>query len=314
MWHDKPYYSLDAYCKNTFGKKYYKIAINAGLTCPNRDGLLDTRGCIFCSKGGSGDFAVTRGSLGISEQIEAGLSLMGNKNTGDTYIAYFQAFTNTYGPIDYLEMIYKEALSSPLIGGISIATRPDCMGDDVVALLQTLQKKFAPKFIWVELGLQTIHEETALFIRRGYPLATFTDCALRLRDAGIPYIIHTILGLPDETHEDIFATINYVNQLKPFGIKLQLLHILRGTDLAELPDVTTYSLEEYIQVLIGCLEHLSPDIVVHRLTGDGRKEDLIAPLWSLNKRNVLNTLHKTMKEQNTYQGRCYDDSGCINAL
>jgi len=305
MWHDKPYYSLDAYCKNTFGKKYYKIAINAGLTCPNRDGRIDTRGCIFCSKGGSGDFAVIRENRNIAGQIEAGLSLMGNKKTGDTYIAYFQAFTNTYGPIEYLESIYREALSSPLIGGISIATRPDCMGDDIVALLQSLQKEFAPKFIWVELGLQTIHEDTALFIRRGYPLATFTDCAQRLKEADIPYIIHTILGLPGETPEDIYATVNYVNHLMPFGIKLQLLHILKGTDLAKLSDITTYSLEEYIQILIGCLERLSPEIVIHRVTGDGRKEDLIAPLWSLNKRNVLNTLHKTMKEQNTYQGRCY---------
>lgn len=314
MWHNKPYYSLDAYCKNTFGKKYYKIAINAGLTCPNRDGSLDTRGCIFCSRGGSGDFAVSRENLTISEQIEAGLALMGNKKTGDTYIAYFQAFTNTYGPLDYLETIYREALSSPLIGGISIATRPDCMSEEIVTLLQNLQQEFSPKFIWIELGLQTIHEETARFIRRGYPLDTFTDCAKRLSEVSIPYIVHTILGLPGETHEQIYATINYINQLKPFGIKLQLLHILKGTALALLPDITTYSLEEYIEVVIGCLERLSPQIVVHRLTGDGAREDLIAPLWSLNKRNVLNTLHKTMKEQKTYQGRCYHDSGCFNAL
>lgn len=305
-WHGKPYYSLDAYCKNTFQHKCYKIALNAHMTCPNRDGTLDTRGCIFCSAGGSGDFAVDGCGKSIEEQLAEGLSLFGDKKTGNHFIAYFQAFTNTYAPLEYLEKVYREALDCPSVCGISIATRPDCLADEVLTLLDSLQKEYKDKFIWVELGLQTIHEDTAEFIRRGYPLSCFTDAFERLKANNIPVIVHVILGLPQETTEMILETLAYLNRLQPFGIKLQLLHVLEHTDLAEYyrsGGFETLSKEDYLDLLIQCLLHLSPDIVIHRVTGDGPKDILIAPKWSCNKRDVLNSLHKQMKEMAAYQGR-----------
>lgn len=305
-WLDKPYYSLDAYCKNHFGHKCYKIALNAGMTCPNRDGTLDTRGCIFCSAGGSGDFA----SIGrtITEQLSNGKRLFGNKKTGESYIAYFQAYTNTYSSVENLYTIYTAALDEPEVCGISIATRPDCLGSDILDLLQDLKKKYPNKFIWIELGLQTIHEETAHYIRRGYSLSCFEEAVYNLTQLGIPFIVHVILGLPGESPEMIYDTIKTVNGYQPFGIKLQLLHVLSDTDLYidYMEDkFKTYEKEQYLDILIHCLELLSPDIVIHRLTGDGPKNLLIAPRWSLNKRDVLNSLHKTMKEHNTYQGRLF---------
>ena len=315
LWHDKPYYSLDAYLKNRYGHKCYKIAINAGMTCPNRDGTLDTRGCIFCSAGGSGDFAATGDSIAL--QLEQGKALFRDKNIGEHYIAYFQAYTNTYAPVEYLRSIYTEALSHPDVFGISIATRPDCLGKDVLDLLDELQGAFSDKFIWIELGLQTIHEETAEYIRRGYPLSCFEEAVESLTSLNIPYIVHVILGLPDETPNMIYKTIQYLNDLHPFGIKLQLLHILDGTDLANeyrTGKVHTYDKEEYLDILIKSLEILSPDIVVHRLTGDGPKDILLAPKWSLNKRDVLNTLHRQMKLTNAYQGRLFHATGPIDTL
>ena len=329
MWDDKPYYTLNAYCKQTYGEKLYKIALDAGFTCPNRDGTLGHNGCIFCSAGGSGDFAIkiydtagdvpvspggsfqtVRPAKSIDTQIAEGLSLFRAKKVGTRYIAYFQAYTNTYAPATYLEQIYTEALSHPDIAGISIATRPDCLSNECLLLLSSLQTKFPNKFIWVELGLQTIHEKTAQFIRRGYPLTVFEDAMERLQKCNIPVIIHVILGLPGETDEMQFQTIRYLNHFKPFGIKLQLLHILKNTDLADfyLNPVNAYTpltKEHYLALLIGCMERLSPDIVLHRVTGDGPKDLLLAPTWSLNKRNVLNSLHKQMKEQHAYQGRLY---------
>lgn len=304
-WHGKPYYSLDAYCKNTYRHKCYKIALNAHMTCPNRDGLLDTRGCIFCSAGGSGDFAVSaRG--GITSQLQAGLSLFGSKKTGCHYIAYFQAYTNTYAPLAYLEKIYTEALLHPLVCGISIATRPDCLEDGVLPLLSSLQERFPEKFIWIELGLQTMHEATARYIRRGYELPIFEKAMDMLREHRIPVIVHAILGLPGETRNMQLSTMEYLNGHNPFGIKLQLLHVLKNTDLAKdylKGNVPILSKEDYLALLIACLETLSPEIVIHRLTGDGPKELLIAPLWSLNKRDVLNSLHHQMRIQNSFQGK-----------
>lgn len=314
-WHGKPYYSLDAYLKNTYGHKCYKIAINAGLTCPNRDGTLDTRGCIFCSAGGSGDFAATGETIAM--QLERGKALFGDKHIGQHYIAYFQAYTNTYGPVEYLRSIYTEALSHEDVCGISIATRPDCLDVEILDLLQNLQAQFPHKFIWVELGLQTIHEQTAHYIRRGYPLSCFENAVRELISRNIPYIIHMILGLPGETPEMIYESIQYLNTCKPFGIKLQLLHILEGTDLAteyKAGTFNTYTKDEYLNILIKSLELLSPDIVIHRLTGDGPKDLLLAPRWSLNKRDVLNSLHRLMKLANTYQGRLFHATGPIDTL
>ena len=304
-WHGKPYYSLDAYCKNTFGYKCYKIALNTQMSCPNRDGTLDTRGCIFCSAGGSGDFAVHTADKSIQEQLMEGISLFHDKKIGEHFIAYFQAYTNTYAPIPYLEQVYTEALSCPDVCGISIATRPDCLPAEVLLLLADLQKRYPHKFIWVELGLQTIHEQTADFIRRGYKLPCFDKAFADLSAIGIPVIVHVILGLPHETPEMMLQTIDYLNSLKPFGIKLQLLHILEHTDLADYyrsGHFEALSKEDYLGLVISCLEHLSPDIVIHRVTGDGPKDLLIAPKWSLNKRDVLNSLHKLMRERCTQQG------------
>ena len=305
-WHGKPYYSLDAWCKNTFGEKCYKIALDAGFTCPNRDGTIGTGGCIFCSAGGSGDFAVEFNNSDLSAQIRKGLSLFHDKKVGSRFIAYFQAYTNTYGPIEKLRAIYEKALNEPNVCGISIATRPDCVGDEFCTLLAELKAKYPEKFIWVELGLQTIHENTAVFIRRGYELPCFTDTFERLTVVGIPVIVHIILGLPGEGTSEIYETISYLNRLKPFGVKLQLLHILKNTDLAAIYETQpfhVYTLEEYLDVLTGCIARLSPEIVIHRVTGDGPKDLLIEPRFSLNKRLVLNSLHQKMKQENIYQGR-----------
>ena len=314
-WHGKPYYSLDAYCKNTFGHKCYKIAIDAGMTCPNRDGTLGTKGCIFCSAGGSGDFAVSGDS--ITSQVISGNQKFSTKKVGEHFIAYFQAYTNTYAPIPYLRKIFTEALNEPQICGISIATRPDCLGSEVLALLEELQEMYPNKYIWVELGLQTIHEDTAVYIRRGYKLDCFETAVNQLHKLQIPVIVHVILGLPGETDAHIYQTVHYLNRQNIFGIKLQLLHVLEGTDLADdyrCGLFRTYEKEEYLDILIHCLELLSPEIVVHRVTGDGPKDILLAPRWSLNKRDVLNSLHKKMKENNTYQGRLWNASRSIDTI
>lgn len=315
IWHGKPYYSLDAYCKNTFGEKLYKVSLNAGLSCPNRDGTLDTRGCIFCSSG-SGDFAspLTSGSdleNAFHNAYEKGIHALSGKSTGSRYIAYFQAFTNTYGPLPYLERIYRLAMEEPSVAGISIATRPDALPDEILLLLCRLKEEYAPKFIWIELGLQTIHESTACFIRRGYPLSCFDECLVRLHKAGIPVITHIILGLPGETRKDILETISYLNGTPISGIKLQLLHILKGTDLGCLyqknPDryCTINSPDLYLDILIDCITHLRPDLVIHRVTGDANHTLLLAPLWSSNKRNILNSLHRKMHNADAFQGKFF---------
>lgn len=310
------YYSLNDFLKNKYGEKVYKIALDANMTCPNRDGTLGTRGCIFCSAGGSGDFAAKR-YTNVATQLALGKSYFKEKKIGTKFIAYFQAYTNTYAPVPYLRQVFTEALCVEDVVGISIATRPDCISDEVLALLQELQKSYPEKSIWVELGLQSIHEKTALYIRRGYPLSCFDETVARLTNAQIPIIVHVILGLPFETKEEMLQTIAYLNEKPIWGIKLQLLHVLKDTDLYsdyQKNLFSTLSFEEYIDILISCLEELSPDIVIHRLTGDGPKDLLVAPTWSLNKRNVLNTLHKKMKEKNTRQGKNYHASRFINSL
>lgn len=301
-WGEKPYHSLDYMLRERFGEKVYKVTLNGGMSCPNRDGKLGTRGCIFCSAGGSGDFAADS-SLSITEQIDRQISILSAKRPIHKYIAYFQAFTNTYAPVEYLEKIFTEALAHPGIAALSIGTRPDCLGKDVIALLSRLNRQ---KPVWVELGLQTIHEKTAVYIRRGYPLSCFEDAVRRLRSEDIEVIVHTILGLPGESTQDILNTMKYLNHQDIQGIKLQLLHVLQGTDLAsdyEKGLFRTYERDEYISLVISCLEHLRPDMVIHRITGDGPKDLLIAPLWASRKREVLNLLHHQMKENHNYQGR-----------
>ena len=304
FWNEKRYYSFDYYLKNTFGEKIYRISLNGGMTCPNRDGSLDTRGCIFCSAGGSGDFAAPV-SLSITEQIAYGKQQLLGKFPCKRFIAYFQAYTNTYGDPDRLLSCYEEALSSPEVAGISIATRPDCLSDIILEGLDRLRLRYPDRFIWIELGLQSIHDHTAARIRRGYPTSVFYDAAAKLHARKLPFIVHLILGLPGENRLDLLESIRAVNQVQPFGVKLQLLHILRGTDLAllyesgKLPVLTQ---EEYLDLLISCITALSPNICLHRITGDGPRKLLIAPQWSLAKRNVLNRLHALMKQRNLRQG------------
>ena len=285
------YYSFNQYLKDTFGCKVYKISINAGFTCPNRDGTLGTRGCIFCSKGGSGDFAESS-SLSVTEQIESGKQRVSKKIKSGKYIAYFQAFTNTYAPVEVLAEKYYEAINHPDIVGISIATRPDCLGEEVLTLLSEINKI---KPVFVELGLQTIHEKTAEYIRRGYPLSVY-DAAIRaLKNAGINTVVHLIIGLPNESREEMLESVEYACKSGADGIKLQLLHILKGTDLADdylSGKFETLSMEEYLSIIKDCVEIIPKNVVIHRLTGDGPKKDLIAPLWSADKKSVLNALNK----------------------
>ncbi|MDO5345123.1 MAG: TIGR01212 family radical SAM protein [Lachnospiraceae bacterium] len=304
LWGDKPYHSLDYELKKRFGEKVYRLSLNGGMTCPNRDGTLGRRGCIFCSEGGSGDFAGAA-AQSISQQIEAQKQLLNKKRPVRKYIAYFQAYTNTYAPVNYLEKIFTEALSRPEVAVLSIATRPDCLPEEVLALLERLNRQ---KPVWVELGLQTMHENTAAFIRRGYPLPCFENAVGQLRSRGLEVIVHTILGLPGEEEKQMLQTMEYLNRQDIQGIKLQLLHILKHTDLAswyEQHPFPVLTMDEYVQLLIHCLEILSPELTIHRLTGDGPKDLLIAPLWSQAKRTVLNTLHQELRRQNTWQGRLY---------
>ncbi|QDW74770.1 TIGR01212 family radical SAM protein [Lachnospiraceae bacterium KGMB03038] len=301
-WGERRYHSLDYYLKETYGGKLYKLSLNGGMTCPNRDGTLGTRGCIFCSQGGSGDFAASS-SLSISDQIQQAKELVSRKYGGSSYIAYFQAYSNTYGPVSYLRQIFTEAVSHPEVRVLAIATRPDCLPRDVIDLLKELNQI---KPVWVELGLQTIHEDTARFIRRGYPLSVFEQAVSELRAAGIEVIVHTILALPGETSDMMLDTLRYLNQMDIQGLKLQLLHILKGTDLAEYFQANPFwipSMEEYIELLGLCISHIHPDIVIHRLTGDGPKSLLIAPSWSRDKRRVLNQIHSYLKQRNIWQGK-----------
>ena len=304
QWNGKPYYSFDYMLRNRFGEKVYKVALNGRMSCPNRDGTLGTGGCIFCSAGGSGDFAADP-SFSVTQQIEQQIEALSQKRPMRKYIAYFQAFTNTYAPVDYLERIFSEALRHPKICALSIGTRPDCLPPEVLDLLEKLNQI---KPVWVELGLQTIHQRTARYIRRGYPLSCFQEAIRQLHKRNLEVIVHTILGLPGESPEDILETMEYLNGQNIQGVKLQLLHVLKGTDLAsdyEKGQFRTYTREEYLDILIACLEHLSPDIVIHRITGDGPKDLLIAPLWASRKREVLNLLHHEMKIRDTWQGKFY---------
>lgn len=301
---DSRFRSLNDALRERFGEKLYKLTLNGGCTCPNRDGTLGTRGCIFCSEGGSGEFASSP-QLSVSEQIADGKRRLAGKRPVQKYIAYFQAYTNTYAPPERLRSMFMEAVSCPEIAVLSIATRPDCLGKDILSLLEELNQI---KPVWIELGLQTIHEQTAAFIRRGYPLPVFDEAMEALAERNIETIVHTILGLPGETPDMMLKTIEYVNRTPAAGIKLQLLHILKNTDLAEFYAQTDFhilTLDEYVDLVIQCLEICRPDLVIHRLTGDGPKDLLIAPLWSQAKRQVLNTIHREMKLRNTWQGRLY---------
>jgi radical SAM protein (TIGR01212 family) len=284
---------LNEYLRERFGCKVYKLSLSGARTCPNRDGTLGTRGCIFCSEGGSGDFAAGAG-LGIRDQIAEARKRVEKKNPGGKYIAYFQSFTGTYAPLDYLRRIFTEALEEEDVVALSVGTRPDCLGEEVLSLLSELNRR---KPVWVELGLQTIHERTAEYIRRGYPLSVYDKAVRDLHREGLEVIVHVILGLPGETVEDMAETVRYAADSGADGIKLQLLHVLRGTDLEKEyleGRVPVMTLEEYIRVLKAVTKEIPETMVVHRLTGDGPKKLLVAPLWTADKKRVLNTIRREL--------------------
>ena len=300
------YRSFSEEMQRRFGCKVYKLSLDGGMTCPNRDGRLDTRGCIFCSGRGSGDFAAPS-CLSISQQLEAAKTRVARKNRDGKYIAYFQSFSNTYQSAEYLTPLFWEAISQPEVVALSIATRPDCLKDDVLELLRDLGKV---KPVWVELGLQTIHPETARYIRRGYDLSVYDEAVLKLKSVGAEVIAHQILGLPNETVEMMVQTARYIGRSGADGIKLQLLHVLEGTDLAEeyrRGQAKPLALEDYITILEGCIKSLPPWMVIHRLTGDGGKGALLAPLWSGDKKRVLNRIRERFLLDNLVQGSAYEE-------
>lgn len=294
------YRSLNDELREKFGGKAYKLALEGGFTCPNRDGTLGNRGCVFCL-GGSGDFA-EKPCDSVTEQIEKAKAKVAHKNPSGKYIAYFQSYTNTYAPVLRLRELFTEAIEHPDICALSIGTRPDCLSGEVIELIEKLNEK---KPVWVELGLQTIHPKTAKYIRRGYPLEVFDSAVKRLKSAGIYVIVHMIIGLPGETPEMIAETAEYIGKSGADGIKLQLLHVLRGTDLAsdyEAGLFRTLELDEYIGILEECIRRIPPEMTVHRLTGDGSKRHLVAPLWSADKKRVLNAINSAFSKDNLIQG------------
>lgn len=295
------YHALNEELQKRFGVKVYKLALDGGFTCPNRDGTRGTRGCIFCSGSGSGEFAADSAST-IPQQIEQAKQRIAAKYRTGKYIAYFQNFTNTYGSIERMEQLFSAAIRHPEVVALSVATRPDCLPDEVLALLQMLNTQ---KPVWVELGLQTIHPQSAAYIRRGYDLPVFDDAVKQLKQAGLETIVHQIIGLPGESDAQIIQTARYIGQSGSDGIKLHLLHVLKGTDLAldyAAGKFETLTLEHYISLLERCLQVLPPEVVIHRLTGDGAKRDLIAPLWSADKKRVLNAIHTAFIRDNLVQG------------
>ncbi|MBO5081081.1 MAG: TIGR01212 family radical SAM protein [Lachnospiraceae bacterium] len=287
------YKSLNQHLKERFGTKVYKIALSSGCTCPNRDGTVGVGGCIFCADTGSGDFAQSA-TLPIKEQIKLAKEKVASKNKGGKYIAYFQSFTNTYGSVEFLEPKFLEAMEDDEVVAVSIATRPDCLPEEILDMLSRLN---AIKPVWVELGLQTIHPQTAEYIRRGYSLEVYDKAVKDLHAIGVEVITHVIIGLPGETKEDMLQTVRYVVESKAEGIKLQLLHVIEGTDLAkdyEAENFNTLTMEEYLQIIKACVDLIPETMVIHRLTGDGNKKTLIAPLWSADKKRVLNELNKVL--------------------
>lgn len=288
------YISLNEYLKNQFGNKVYKLALSATTTCPNRDGTVGKGGCIFCGEEGSGSFAAPV-TMSVTEQIETAKTRIKSKTNANKFIAYFQSFTGTYAPIDYLERIFFEAISHPEVVILSIATRPDCLPPEVLDLLARLNRI---KPVWVELGLQTIHSETAKYIRRGYPLSCYDTAVRNLNKIGVNVITHMIIGLPYESEKMIVETAEYIGKSGAGGIKLQLLHVLKGTDLEKdylAGKFRCLTLEEYTAILKKCLSVLPDGMVVHRITGDGDKKKLVAPLWSGDKKKVLNYINNELK-------------------
>ena len=297
-------YMLNDFLKEKFNEKIYKVSLDGDFTCPNRDGKVSRGGCIFCSENGSGDFTATK-LKSIHAQIEEQIDLVSKKYKGDKYIAYFQNFTNTYAEVSYLRKIYQEALSHEKIVGLAIATRPDCLGDDVLELLAELNKK---TFLWVELGLQTVNDDVAKYFNRAYETGIYKEASEKLNKLNIKFVTHIIIGLPKEENDDYLKTAIFAQNCGTWGIKLHLMYVVKNTPLEKLylnGDLKVNTKEEYVEKVVNVLENISSEIVVHRLTGDGDRETLVAPLWSIKKIDVLNSIHKELKRRNTYQGKLY---------
>lgn len=304
MWNDKRYYSLDYEMKKTFGEKAIKLSIDGDFTCPNRDGTIGSKGCIFCSERGSGDFNSDK-NKSITEQIKEQKQIMSKKWKSSTYIAYFQNYTNTYDTVENLRKKFYEALSSENIKGLAIATRPDCINPEVLKLLEELNSK---TFLWVELGLQSINDKTGNFLRRGYKTEKFEKTYEQLKNKNIRTVVHLIFGIPGETKTDMLNSVSYISKKNVWGVKIHMLHVLNNTDLAEYYEKTHFKIlsnEEYVNIICDAIELLNPEIVIHRLTGDGKKSDLIEPTWTLHKLKVLSDIDKELKIRESYQGKSY---------
>lgn len=304
------FYKLNSFLKENFKEKIYKVSLDGGFTCPNRDGKISNKGCLFCSDKGSGEFAGDRCKT-ITAQIDEQIDFMKDKIGSSKVIAYFQNFTNTYGDIEYLRKIYYEALNHEKVIGIAIATRPDCLSDDVINLLDEINKKY---FLWVELGLQTANDSIGKIINRGYDTTVYIDSCRILNEKNIKFVTHMIVGLPKEEKKDLYDTIDLINSVKSWGIKIHLIYILKNSKLLnyyQQNPFKIYEKDEYENTVIELLERLSPSIVVHRLTGDAKKDELFEPLWSLNKRSILNSIEKKLKSSKSYQGKFFNEKEAI---
>ncbi|MBN1034004.1 TIGR01212 family radical SAM protein [Clostridium botulinum] len=304
-WNGKRYHSLNYFLREKFGEKVFKISLDGGFSCPNRDGKVSKGGCVFCSARGSGDYAGSR-NFSITNQFNNVKTMMANKWKSGKYIAYFQAYTNTYAPVDELRQKYEEAINQEGVVALSIATRPDCLEDDVLDLIEELSKKL---YVWVELGLQTINDDVAKKINRGYDLKVFDDAMTRLKERNIDVVVHSILGLPGESQHDMLKTIDYIAHSGAQGIKLHLLHLMKDTKMVELyesGELQFLSQEDYIKLICKAVSMLPKEMVVHRLTGDAPRDLLIGPMWSLKKWEVLNAIDKTLEDNDIYQGKNFD--------
>lgn len=299
---EKRYHTLNQHLREEFGEKVFKVSLDAGFTCPNRDGLLGRGGCVYCSARGSGDFA-GQVEKSIHEQFVEVKEVMSRKWPNAKYLAYFQAYTNTYAPIERLREVYEQALQEEGVVGISIATRPDCLPEEVLDYLEELNQR---TYLWIELGLQSIHDQTMEWVGRGHTYSDFLEGLEKLQQRGIRVCAHMILGLPGETIEDMMVSARAIAELPLQGVKLHLLHVLKGTPLAKLYEREPFPLlsqEEYVTLVSDILEILPPQMVLHRLTGDAPRRDLIAPLWSLKKWEILNAIDRELEGRGTWQGK-----------
>ncbi len=309
LWDDKRYHTLNVFLRNKFGKKVFKISLDAGFTCPNRDGKVSAGGCVFCSPRGSGDFAGTAHDL--VEQFYEVKNMMNRKWKAGKYIAYFQAYTNTYADVETLRERYYSILNLEDVVGIAVATRPDCLPTDVLDLLEEINSK---TYLWVELGLQTMHERTAKLINRGYGLDAYIASVKELKKRNIEVVTHGILGLPAENKQDMLQTVNFIANTGTQGIKLHLLHLLKDTRLVGMHqrgEFQLMSMEDYVETIVDCIERIPESMVIHRITGDGPRDTLIGPKWSLKKFEVINAIEHLMMDRDTWQGKRYTPNETI---